>query len=154
MGGGEQRRHRPALGDREYRRALAAGSVHHGGDIVHRLLQRRRPPESVGKPLAALVEDQQPRERRQPAQEAGERRLFPDQLDVGDEARHEDEVQRPLPVDLKGDADAVGGLRISRLGFHPDLPPTVSPSPRLGQAPLWKSQPRIKFSVRSFDIRG
>ena len=43
VGGGEQHRHRAALHDRHQVRALRAGRVHHGVDVVDVLLERRRP---------------------------------------------------------------------------------------------------------------
>jgi hypothetical protein len=108
MGGGKQNRHRPSLGDPEDRRSLAARRVHHGLHVVHRLLQRRRPAEPIGEALPALVEDDQPREGGEATEEAGDRRLLPDELDVGHEPGHEDQFQRPFTVHLVRDAGAIG----------------------------------------------
>ncbi len=121
VAGGEERRHRPALGDAHDRPAPAAGRVHHRPHVVHRLLQGRRPPRPIGEALAALVEDDQPREGGEAAQEPRDLRLLPDQLDVGDEPGDEHEVQRPLAVDLVGNAGP-GGIRVVRGRFHRDPP--------------------------------
>jgi hypothetical protein len=117
VGGGEEHRHRASLGDPEDRRALAAGGVHHRLQVVHRLLQGRRPPGPVGEALLALVEDDEPRERGEATEEAGDRGISHVHLHVGDETGDEDEVERALPVHLVGDADPAG-VGVVGVGFH------------------------------------
>ena len=117
VGGGEEGRHRPALRDSYEGRAPAGSRFHHRLQVAHRLLQARRVAGPVGKPLAALVEDDQPREGGQAAQKARRRRILPQQLDVGDEARHQDQVERTFAVHLVGDVDSVG-VGVAGERFH------------------------------------
>ena len=76
-----------------------------------------RPPTAIGEPGPALVEEDQPREGREPAEEARVARLLPRQLEVGDPARDKDEVERAVADDLIGDVDvaAPGVARLRRL---------------------------------------
>ena len=83
IGGREQQAHRAALGRAEERRPLGPDRLHHGAHVVHPLLERRQ--AILGHPVrqarAALVEQDQPAERRQPPIERRERRRFPRHLD-------------------------------------------------------------------------
>ena len=117
IGGGEQDAHRPALRESEQRGALRAGGVHHRADVVHAILQRRRRGDRVGKPRAALVEQDQPRERGELVEEARDPRVRPLQVQVRDEARHEHEVERTVADDLVGDVDLTA-LRVVGLRRH------------------------------------
>jgi hypothetical protein len=72
--GSEQRAHRPALRDPEERRAFAPRGIHHGPHIVDPLLEGRHLADRVGEAGAALVEDDQARERADPVEEASERK--------------------------------------------------------------------------------
>ena len=121
--GCEQQAQRPALRDPEDRRAVGPDGVHDGADVVHPLVHRRWPGHRVRHPGAALVEHDQPRERRQPAQEASQARFLPGHLDVRDEARHQDEIDRTVAEHLVGDADRPA-LRIARLGRCHHAPPS------------------------------
>lgn len=62
----------------------------------------------------ALVEQDQPRERRKPLQEPCITFVFPVQIEIGNEAWHEDEIERSLAGHLIGDphiaAASVSGL--------------------------------------------
>mgnify|MGYP000293542038 CR=1 FL=1 len=60
---------------------------------------------NFGKALTALVEDDDAGEGGQAAQEAGDLRIFLQKLDMGDEARHEHEVDRTVTDNLVGDVD-------------------------------------------------
>ena len=73
------------------------------------------PATAVGQPGAALVEEDQARERGEPLEEARAARLLPVQLEVGDEPGHEDQVDRAVADDLVGDVD-VAALRVAGLG--------------------------------------
>ena len=108
VGGREQDAHRPALGDPEQRRALGSGGVHDRPHVVDPLLESRRLRDRVGQPGAALVEDDQARERGEPLEEVGERGHVPEELEVGGEAEHQDEVDRPVADDLVGDRGVAG----------------------------------------------
>ena len=82
--------------------------------------------DRVGHARAALVEHDQPRERRQPAQEMGQPRLLPGHLHMRDEARHQDQVDRAVADHLVGDADRTA-LRVLRLrSGHADTVPRRS----------------------------
>ena len=78
VGRREEHRHRPAFGDADQRRALRAGGVHHGPHVVHPLLERADP-RALGEAHAALVEQDQPRERRQLLAEAPVAGVLPEQ---------------------------------------------------------------------------
>ena len=102
---GEEDRERPALRLAHHGRALAADRVHHGADVVHSLLERRRAGHAVGHPHPALVEEDQPRELRQPLAVAPELREFPVDLQVRGRALRVHEVDRPVSDDAIGDVD-------------------------------------------------
>ena len=111
VGGREQDAHRAALGDPEERRPLGSGGVHDSPDVVAPLLEGGRLDDRVGQPAAALVEDDQARERAEPLEEASHRRRLPLELEVGGEAEDENQVDRPVADDLVGDR-GVAGLRV------------------------------------------
>ncbi len=56
VGGRKQRRHDPALGDSEQRRALRTGRVEDRTDVVHPLLERGQWVDAIGHPAPTLVE--------------------------------------------------------------------------------------------------
>jgi hypothetical protein len=91
--------------------------VHHGAYVVHSVFEWRRRGNRVGKPRAPLVEQDQPRERGKPVEEAGDPRVSPLQVQVRDEARHEDEVERPIADDLVRDVDLTA-LRVVGVWGH------------------------------------
>ena len=96
VGGREQQAHRAGLRRAEERRALGPDRLHHGAHVVHPLLERRQAilGHAVGQAGAALVEQDQPAERRQPAIERRQGRRLPRHLDVGDVAADDDQVDR------------------------------------------------------------
>ena len=79
--------------------------VHHRAHIVHARFETGQVVrvDTVGKTRAALVEQDQPRERRKPLQEPAVAFVFPVQVEIGNEARHEDEIERSLAYHLVGD---------------------------------------------------
>jgi hypothetical protein len=81
VGRGEQRRLRTALRDTEQRRALRAGGIHDGRDVIDHLLERVHLAGAVGEALATLVEGDQAAEPRQPLERIAHERV-PDRLDV------------------------------------------------------------------------
>ena len=70
--------------------------------------------DPVGQPGAALVEQDEPRERAQPRHEMGEAGIFPMHFEVGDVARHEHEIDLAVADDLIGNPN-VAALRVTRL---------------------------------------
>ena len=93
----EQAAHRAALGHAQQHRLARSDRVHHRAHVVHALLERRQRDDRIGQAGAALVEQDQPRERGEPAQKPRERRLLPEALEVRHPAHDEDEIDRPLP---------------------------------------------------------
>ena len=78
----EQRRE-PEVARSPQRRALDAGGVEHGSEVVHLLLERRRARDGVREPRAAAVEQHEAREGRQPLEAPGGRGLLPDRARDG-----------------------------------------------------------------------
>jgi hypothetical protein len=132
VGGREHQAHRAAFGDAAEDGSLAARRVHHRADVVHTRLEVRDPRDAVGEARAALVEQDQPRERREPEVEARDRGLVPRQLDIGERPRRPDEVERAIPDRLERDRD-VAALRVPCLGrLHAD---SFRPRAGLGKWP-------------------
>ena len=115
IGGGEEAAHRSALGVPEQRSSVRSDRVHHRADIVHAGFEIGETPGPIRQAGAALVEADQPRERREPLQEMRRARLFPVILEVRHPARHEDKIERPITDHLVGDID-VATLRV--VGFR------------------------------------
>ena len=71
ISGREEGRHRAALGNAAQGGPLRSDRVHHRPDIVHPLLQGRQAIErnAIGETGAAFVEENEPRKRREAAQE-------------------------------------------------------------------------------------
>jgi hypothetical protein len=118
-GGREEEAQAASLRRAEDRRPLRSRSVEHRADVVHPLLERRKLAgrDAVRQAGAAPVEHYQSRERREAAEEPGERRHLPAVLDVRDPAVHVEKVERPFAYDLVGDVN-VAALRVPRLGSH------------------------------------
>ncbi len=85
---------------------------------VHALLERGQLIDGYGvrKPGAPLVAQNETSERGESAEEAGGRRLFPGQLEVGDPAMKIDQVERALAEHLVGDVGSAA-LRVLGLGW-------------------------------------
>ena len=107
ISGGEEGSHGAAFGDAAEGGAPGADGVHHRPDVVHALLERGQAIEwyAIGQSRAAFVEEDEARERREAAQESGERRLGPEILEMRDPAHDEDQVQRSITENLVGDVD-------------------------------------------------
>ena len=131
IGRREERAQRPAFRDPEQRGPLRAGRVHHGPHVVHPLLEDRQlvHRHPIGEPGAALVEKDQPQERREPAEKGGLERVLPGQLEMSDPAGNEDEVDRPVADHLVGDVN-VTALGVTSLRNH-----KVDPTSRYAAAP-------------------
>src|SRR5215210_40764 len=155
MGRGEQHAHVPAFGMAEQGGVLGADRVHDGANVVHPLLERRQliVGDVVGEAGAALVEQDQARERREPPEEARQLRLLPHELDVRDPAGNVDEIERPLAHDLVGDVD-VAASGVARLGRR--HPRTANRRHAVG-TPFSSCSPRSSNSIpepptRSFTV--
>ena len=115
VGGGEEQRHRAALGDAEEGGPLDSDRIHDGPHVVHAVLERVDPGDPVGEPRAPLVEADEPREGAQPLEEVSRPRVLPLVFEMGHEAGDEDEVDRPGARDLVGDVE-IAALRVLGLG--------------------------------------
>ena len=101
--GREHHAHRTALGDAEKGRSLGCSGIHDRPNVVDSLLEGRHLGNGVGQPGPALVEDDQARERADPLEEASERRRLPLELEMGGEAKHDDQIDWSLADHLVGD---------------------------------------------------
>ena len=118
---GEERGHRPALGVAEQCCSRGSGGVHHGAHIVHAYLEARHVAVTVGQAGAALVKDDQAGKGGQARQQPGERRLFPERIDVRHPAGDDYQIARTASNDLVGNA-YVAAFRVLGFGQHGDLP--------------------------------
>jgi hypothetical protein len=86
VSGGEGAGDEAAVAGRKEHRPFRANGVEHDENVVHQRLDRRRVRrrEALRAAKPAPVADDQPRQARKLAQEAGERRVLPADLDVGD----------------------------------------------------------------------
>ena len=122
VGGGEQDAHRGAFGVAEQHRPGRAGGLHDRTHVVHPLFERGVTGHPVGQPGVPLVEQDQPAQRGQPAEEASRLRVFPEQFQVAHQARHEHDVPLALAEDLIGQVHAVGAAAY-RIGGAPGRRP-------------------------------
>jgi hypothetical protein len=99
--------------------ALGADRVEHEANVVHVLLEGLAARPAVGQAVAEPVHHDQPRERREPAQELGQVTVLPQQAQVGRVADQEDQVKVRVAEDLVGDVVPVGATggpkRIARV---------------------------------------
>ena len=114
---GIEHAHRSRSADTHERGPFRTGGIAHRPNIVHPLLQRRQLGEGDGirEARTPLVEDDQAAERRKPLVIASRHRRVPEELEVGQPVRHEDQIRRAVADDAVGDADAVR-VRVSRFG--------------------------------------
>jgi hypothetical protein len=105
MAGGQEHRHRPSLGVADDCRLGAVDGVEDDSSVVHPALQGRQPLQGhrIRDPGPPLVEHDDPGERGQPLEEAGEQRLLPHDLDVAAPVLNEQEVSRAIAEHLVGD---------------------------------------------------
>ncbi len=118
VGRREEDAHRRSLGEAVERSSSRADGVHDGTDVVHARLERGRAADAVGHAGAALVEADQPRERRQPLEERREARYRPVKLEMRDVAGDEDEIERAVARDLIGDVDVAAPRVLDVRNFH------------------------------------
>ena len=105
IGGGEKDAEQATIAEPEQHRSLGTGGVHHHANVVHPRLQRLPTDETIRHAGTALVEDDQPRDRRQPVQKPRVRRALPGKLDVMRHARDPDEIQSTIADNLVGNVD-------------------------------------------------
>ena len=74
--------------------------------------------DRIGQAGAALVEENQAREGRQPAEKPRERRLLPEIFEVRHPAHDEDEIDRAVAADLVGDVHVTAARVLDRAGCH------------------------------------
>ena len=113
----EEHAERAAFRVAEERRRLASGRVHDGAHVVHARLEVGEADAPVGEPRPPLVEADQPGERPEALEEVSVRRALPVDLEVGEEALHEHEVERAVARHLVGDVD-VPAARVPDLRAH------------------------------------
>jgi hypothetical protein len=114
IGGREQHRHRSALGEAHDRRALGAGRVHGGADVVHPRFEIGNPLRPVGHPEPALAEQDQPGDRGHAAVEVGGAAL-PRHAEVGQHPpADEHDVDRAVAGHAVGDVH-VAAARVADL---------------------------------------
>jgi hypothetical protein len=111
----EEQRHGAPLRATEYRRSLRANLVHDGTHVVHSFFEAGDP-RPVREPRAAFVEHDQARERRQTSEVSRLIVVLPLQLEIRDERRDVDQVNRTIAHHLKCDAD-IATARVSRSGW-------------------------------------
>ena len=88
-----------------------AGRGEHGVDIRHAVLEARDALVAIGEPGAPLVEQDHPRECRQLPAKTRMRGVAPGQVEMRDQPRHHDQVERAVSDHLIGDAHiAVAGI--------------------------------------------
>jgi len=100
--------------------ALGFGRGHHGHEVLHALLERRDLAHRIREPRAALVEQDEPGERRQAVQHARHDGHLPVVLHVRDEAGDEHQIEGPVAHHLVGDVH-VAALRVAGLRGHENL---------------------------------
>jgi hypothetical protein len=114
-GRGEEQDHWRRVSTRPEDGALRTGGVEDGPHVVHLDVERRHAAGPVGQPRATLVEEDHAREFGERAGEAGAMPVLPPKLQVVEEVRQEQQVDRPVPDDLVGDV-RVPVARIAGLG--------------------------------------
>ena len=117
---GEQDGGAGARGEAEERRVplperLVAGRIEHGHEVADALVHRRRLGDAIREPEPAWVYHDEPREAREPSEEAGRARVLPLVLEVRERPGGEEQVRPLVAHDLVRDRDVpvvrVRGLR-------------------------------------------
>jgi hypothetical protein len=117
VGSREQRGHRAAVGSADQCSPFRPCRIHHRPDVVHPLLDVWNPHPAVGHAGPPLVEHDHAAERREPLEERRPGPDLPLELDVRDQGRREDHVERPLAEHLVRDPH-VAAQGITRLWHH------------------------------------
>src|SRR5206468_8791883 len=101
VGGGEHQRHRSAFRPAMDRCTAGVGRVHHGTDIADALFKGMLG-DTVGKPLATLVEDDYASEGCEPFQQVLVGGEVPVEVGVGKRSGDENEIARAVAKDSVG----------------------------------------------------
>jgi hypothetical protein len=106
VGDREQDREVPTLGVAEDARPLGPRGIQYREHVVDPLLEHgeRLLGHAIGKSGSTFVEQNQPRERRQPAEEACKQRLFPSELYIRNPAGDPEQIEIAFAHHLIGDA--------------------------------------------------
>ena len=115
---GKEDAHGPAFRHAVDGGALRAGGIHDGAHVVHSDFEWSPGVGGVGHPGPALVEVDQPRERRDALVQRAKERDVPRDLDVRRRPGNEYDVERPLTCDSIGDVD-VAAACVANFGDHP-----------------------------------
>jgi hypothetical protein len=91
---------------------LRADGGQDGAGVVHLVLEQGRGPAAVGEAAAHPVEQDQPGERRQLAEEGRERPVLPHEAQVGGPAEEEHQIQVAVADHLIGHAAPVGAVGV------------------------------------------
>ena len=105
IGRGEQGAHRRTLGVAEQRGARRSDLAHDRVQIVHALFERDRAGDAIRQALPPFVERDDTREFGEPPQPVRVAGEFVSKLDMGDDAGHDDQINRALADRLIGDVD-------------------------------------------------
>jgi len=106
VGRREQEEHRRSIATRPENRPFDPSGVEHCSHIIHLHVEGRNATRSVGQPRPALVEENDTRKRDQRLGEAAPVPTLPPQLEVLEEVRREEDVDRPVADHLVGDVRA------------------------------------------------
>src|SRR5215831_4896969 len=105
MGCGEKDAHRTSLREAQQSRAFRSNRIQHCADVVHPLLKRWNSANPVREASTSLVKADQPAKGGQALKKAYWPRILQLELQMGNETRHQNEIERPVPHHLVGDVD-------------------------------------------------
>jgi hypothetical protein len=134
-GRSEEQDHRRGVSARPEHGALRAGGVEDGPHVVHLNVERRDAAGPVGQPRPTLVEQDHARELGERASETGAMTVLSPELQVLEEVRQEQQVDRPTPDNLVGDVRAAATC-ITDLGrwLHGQIVRPVDAAGNVGRA--------------------
>ena len=112
--GREQDGERAAFGQANHHRLLDTGGVGDRSGVVHPVLGTSGTERPIRTTSSPLVEEYEPAKLREPGEEVSPFRDVPHQLDVRNEPRDEQQVERTIAHTLVGDAQ-LATLRVLRL---------------------------------------
>ena len=115
----KQAAHRAALGHTQQHCPLRSRRLHDGAHVVEPLFERRELTDRhrIGQSGATLVEQDQPRHRREAIQKLCKRWLVPEVLEVRDPAHHEDQIDGTGTDHFVGDVH-VAAVRVAHARTH------------------------------------
>ncbi len=116
VAGREQHRHLPALRQPEQRCPFRPSGVHDRAQVLHPVLERRRPLNRIRHAEAAAIEEDQSAEGGQPTKAVRNGGILPRHLDMRDIPEDRDQVERTIAHDLIGDVEVVSRPHVAGLG--------------------------------------